>query len=115
MRFNQAKSSVENAIDEMVHSALFQGLRPEGPLMADLTHREPDNLMGLMDKVDEYINQEETLRAMIGSRKNQASTSQNPEKKKKTYPSRRPRYPASSSKTTISHLSTLLSMRSSWK
>jgi hypothetical protein len=41
------------------------------------------NLLEFMDKLDEYINQEETLRAMIGSRKAQASGSQNPEKKKK--------------------------------
>jgi flagellin-like hook-associated protein FlgL len=65
----------------MVYAALFQGLRPKGPLMANLAQRKPDNLMGLMDKVDEYINQEQTLRAMIGSRKNQASTSQNPDDK----------------------------------
>jgi hypothetical protein len=37
--------------------------------MANLAQREPNNLMGLMDKVDEYINQEETLRTMIGSLK----------------------------------------------
>jgi hypothetical protein len=29
--------------------------------MADLARRKPDDLMGLMDKVDEYINQEKTL------------------------------------------------------
>jgi hypothetical protein len=51
----------------MVYAALFQGLQPEGPLMANLARREPNNLMWLMDRVDEYINQEKTLCAMIGS------------------------------------------------
>jgi hypothetical protein len=44
--------------------------------MADLARREPENLLEFMDKVDEYINQE-TLRAMIGSRKAQALAPQN--------------------------------------
>jgi len=54
-------------MDEMVYAALYQGLWPKGPLMPDLAHWEPENLLEFMDKVDEYINQEETLRAMIGS------------------------------------------------
>jgi len=57
MRFNQAKSSVENATDEMVYVVLYQGLRPKGALMADLARREPENLLEFMDKVDKYINQ----------------------------------------------------------
>jgi hypothetical protein len=36
MRFNQAKLSTENPMDEMVYTSLYQGLRPEGALMADL-------------------------------------------------------------------------------
>lgn len=35
--------------------------------MADFARREPENLLEFMDKVKEYINQEETLRAMISS------------------------------------------------
>ncbi len=76
MRFNQAKSFIESVTYEMVYAALYQGLRLEGPLMADLAPQEPQNLLEFMDKVDEYINQE-TLRAMIGSRKAQALAPQN--------------------------------------
>jgi hypothetical protein len=39
-----------------------------------------------MDKVEEFINQEETLLAIIGSRQTQVSTPKNPEKKKKRNP-----------------------------
>jgi len=46
--------------------------------MADHARRVPNNLMGVMDKVDKYINQEETLRTMIGSPKMHCSIAQKP-------------------------------------
>lgn len=82
IRFNQAKSSIEATTDEMVYVALYQRLKLEGPLMADLARREPKNLLEFMDKVDEYINQEETLQTMISSQKAQALVPQNSNKKK---------------------------------
>jgi len=51
-----------------VYASLYQGLRPEGPLMAELARLQPENLLEFMEKVEEFINQEETLQAMIGSR-----------------------------------------------
>jgi hypothetical protein len=36
--------------------------------MKKLARKQPSTLQGLMDKVEEYINQEETLKAMASSR-----------------------------------------------
>jgi len=51
--------------------------------MADLAPQEPQNLLEFMDKVDEYINHEETLRAMIDSGKAQVLGPKNLTKLKK--------------------------------
>jgi len=51
---------IESLYQIPTYSKLFNS-RVKGPLIADLAQREPDNLMGLMDKVDDCINQEETL------------------------------------------------------
>jgi hypothetical protein len=67
MRFNQAKLSVVSPIDEMVYASLYQGLRADGPLLVELACRQPETLLEFMDKADEFINQEETLRTIIGS------------------------------------------------
>jgi hypothetical protein len=68
MRFSQAKLFGESLTNKMVYASLYQGLRPEGPLMAELARLQPENLLEFMEKVEEFINQEETLQAMIGSR-----------------------------------------------
>lgn len=83
MRFNQAKLFAESPANEMVYVSLYQGIRVDGPLMAQLAHRQPETLLQFMDKVEEFINQEETLPAIIGSRQIQVSDPENPEKKKK--------------------------------
>jgi hypothetical protein len=38
----------------------------EGPLMTDLARKPLQNLHLFMDKAEEFINQEETLRALLG-------------------------------------------------
>jgi hypothetical protein len=65
----------------MVYAALYQGnISPEEPLMKKLARKQPSTLQNLMDKVHEYINQKETLKAMTSSR---PSRDRSPKKKKK--------------------------------
>jgi hypothetical protein len=64
VQFNQAKLTVDSPTEEMVYAALYQGLRVEGPLMSEIVLNHPENLTALMDVVEKYINQEETLGAL---------------------------------------------------
>jgi hypothetical protein len=67
-RFNREKVTVEDLTEDMIFAAIYQGISPEEPLMKKLVWKQPNTLQGLMDRVDEYINQEETLKAMTNSR-----------------------------------------------
>jgi len=69
--------------DYFIYGALFQGIKKDGPLMADLAWKPPQNLHEFIDKAKEFINQEETLRALLGTEPSRASTSKMPKKKKK--------------------------------
>jgi hypothetical protein len=60
-RFNQEKLETESAPDDFIYGAIFQGLKKDGPLMADLALKPPKDLHTFMVKIDRYINQEETL------------------------------------------------------
>jgi hypothetical protein len=50
--------------------------------MRKLARKLPSTLQGLMDKVEEFINQEETLKGMISSRKPQEASLEKKEVKK---------------------------------
>jgi nucleoside-triphosphatase THEP1 len=52
----------------MTFVALYQGICPDRPLMTELARKLPDTLQKFMDKVEEFINQEEALVAIISSR-----------------------------------------------
>jgi hypothetical protein len=75
-----------SAPDDFIYSAIFQGLKKDGPLMAELALKLPKDLHAFMIKVDRYINQEETLRAFLGPKGTQpeSSSSRKPSKKKKS-------------------------------
>jgi hypothetical protein len=49
--------------------------------MADIARKPPQNLDGFMSKAEKYINQEETLRALLGSELTHPSTSERLKKK----------------------------------
>jgi hypothetical protein len=83
MRFNQEKLATESPIEEFIYCAQFQGIRKDGPLMADLARKPPQNLHEFMDRAEEFINQEKTLRALLGSDPAQAFSSEIKKKKKK--------------------------------
>jgi predicted GIY-YIG superfamily endonuclease len=67
-RFNREKMVVDDPTEDMVYAALYQGISPEEPLMRKLAQKQPSSLQGLMDKEEEYIHQEEALKAMDSSR-----------------------------------------------
>jgi hypothetical protein len=67
-RFNREKVTVEDPTDDMIFVAIYQGISPNEPLKKKLVLRQPSTLQGLMDKVEEFINQEETLKSMASSR-----------------------------------------------
>jgi hypothetical protein len=46
MRFNQARLEAEAATDDFIYGALFQGIRKDGALMADIARKPPQNLGG---------------------------------------------------------------------
>lgn len=82
LRFNQARLEAETATGDFIYGALFQEIRKDGALMADIARKLPQNLDGFMNKAEKYINQEETLRALLGSEQNRPSSSENKKKKK---------------------------------
>jgi hypothetical protein len=82
MRLNQARLKAETATDDFIYGALFQGIWKDGALMADIAWKPPQNLDGFMSKAEKYINQEEMLRALLGSEQTHLSTSERQKKKK---------------------------------
>jgi hypothetical protein len=62
---------------------IFQRLKKDGPLMADMALKPPKDLHTFMIKVDRYINQEETLQALLGAPKQPEEPSSEKPKKKK--------------------------------
>jgi len=52
----------------MVFVAIYHEISSKESLMKKLARKQPSTLQGLMDKVEEFMNQEETLKAMASSR-----------------------------------------------
>jgi hypothetical protein len=52
---------MENPTEEMIFAALYQSIQADGPLKVELALKQPDTLQEFMDKVEEFIKQEETL------------------------------------------------------
>ncbi|XP_059428572.1 uncharacterized protein LOC132162347 [Corylus avellana] len=67
--FNWEKLTIESPNKETVLSALMNGIRTEGPLMDELARRPTlATLWQFMNKVEEFINQEETIGALMKSK-----------------------------------------------
>ena len=64
IRFNLEKLKAEDPTDSVIFSTIYQGIFPEELVMKKLAQRQADNLKELLDKVEEFINEEETLKAM---------------------------------------------------
>jgi hypothetical protein len=57
----------DRAPEDFIYGTIFQGLKKDGPLMADLALKPPKDLHTFMVKMNRYIYQEETLRALLGN------------------------------------------------
>jgi len=55
--------------EDLVFHAILNGILAGGPLMRDLARRTPALLSELMDKIEEFINAEETMKALLESKK----------------------------------------------
>jgi hypothetical protein len=53
--------------------------------MEELAQRQLNSLQKFMDKIEEFINQEETLQAILGFNPSRVSTPEIPKKKKKVH------------------------------
>jgi hypothetical protein len=63
LRFNQERLAAESQNEQFIHCAIYQGIRKDGALMADLARRPAERLQDFYDRAEEFVNQEETLRA----------------------------------------------------
>jgi hypothetical protein len=66
LRFNREKLMVESPNDQTILSALWHGISPDGPLMAELAKSLTElTLRQFLNKTEEYINQEEMIGALM--------------------------------------------------
>jgi hypothetical protein len=61
-RFNQERMAAEDIPENVVLAAILNGLSHKGPLALELSKRTPATLQEFMDKAEEFISQEETMR-----------------------------------------------------
>ncbi|XP_059461787.1 uncharacterized protein LOC132190753 [Corylus avellana] len=64
IRFNTEKLKVEDRTDGVIFSTIYNGISPEEPVVRKIAQRQLNNLQELLDEVEEFIKEEETLRAM---------------------------------------------------
>ncbi|XP_059434412.1 uncharacterized protein LOC132167447 [Corylus avellana] len=84
LRFNKEKLLVENQGDQTILSALWHGVRLNGPLMAKVSKSSIEiALCQFISKTEEYINQEEMIKALT---KGQEEEDQEKEESKKEIP-----------------------------
>jgi hypothetical protein len=68
-RFNQEKLMVKSPDEQMILLALMNGIKAEGPLMAELARRPTlGALQQFMRKAEEFVNQEETISTLTKSK-----------------------------------------------
>jgi hypothetical protein len=64
IQFNTEKLKVEDLDEGVIFSAIYNGISPYEPMARKIACRQPENLQELLDKMEEFINEEETLKAM---------------------------------------------------
>ncbi|KAF5469063.1 hypothetical protein F2P56_013163 [Juglans regia] len=62
-RFNKEKMTTDQD-EKIMLAALLEGVWPRSPFMAELARKTPSTLQEFMDKVDDFINAEDTLIAL---------------------------------------------------
>ncbi|XP_062173519.1 uncharacterized protein LOC133878977 [Alnus glutinosa] len=68
IRFNHEKLTVDDPKEDLVFAALLNGILARGLLMRDLAQRTVASLSKLMNKIEEFINAEDTMKALLESR-----------------------------------------------
>jgi hypothetical protein len=76
IRLNLKRLTTEDAIEKFVNCALFLGIKRDGPLIPDLARKPPRSLYELMERAEEFINQEEMLREFLVFEQTRASSSE---------------------------------------
>jgi hypothetical protein len=64
VQFNTEKLKVEDPTNGVLFFAIYNGISLEEPIARKIARRQLDSLQELLDKVEEFINEEETLKAM---------------------------------------------------
>ena len=82
IHFNAEKLKVKDPINDVLLFTFYNGISPEELVARKIERRQPGNLQVLLDKVEEFINEEETLKAMNSACKLQKKFE---EKKKKDH------------------------------
>ena len=81
LRFNKEKLEVDNPDDKTMLNALMQGIRAEGPLMAELARSTHEvTLPRFMKLTEEFINQEELIGTLLKAQKLEEHTKQETKK-----------------------------------
>lgn len=63
-RFNYERKIVSDQDKKIMLVALLGGIWPRSPFMAKLAKKTPTTLSKFMDKADNFVNVEDTLRAL---------------------------------------------------
>lgn len=63
IRFNAKKLKVEDPNEGVIFLAIYNGISSDKSVAWKIAHRQLDNLQELLDKVKEFINQEEMMKA----------------------------------------------------
>ncbi|XP_059431559.1 uncharacterized protein LOC132165071 [Corylus avellana] len=69
LRFNWEKLTVESPNEQTVLLVLMNGVKAEGPLMAEIAKKPTIALRQFLSKTEEDINQEETVEALMQTQK----------------------------------------------
>ncbi|XP_059455075.1 uncharacterized protein LOC132185298 [Corylus avellana] len=69
IRFNAEKLKVEDPTKGVIFSAIHNGISFEELVARKIARRQPNDLQELLHEVEEFINEEETLKAMRSARK----------------------------------------------
>jgi len=55
-QFNREKITIKDSTEDVVFTAIYQGISPEESLMKKLAQKQLSTLQNLTDKIEEFIN-----------------------------------------------------------
>lgn len=67
-RFNKEQLIADDQDKKITLIVLLGGIWPHHPFMLELSRKTPPTIRDFMDLADEYVNVEDILRALVGSR-----------------------------------------------